>query len=268
MVNILYKGEVIAVINEERKIKIAQLINEEGIVQVQQLADIFNVSIYTVRRDLSDLEKRGLIKKTHGGAVKVEKSAWLPTIEEGRQEAAAEKKAIAMKALEYIEEGDTIFLMGSTITGMVIPHLDFKRLTVVTNSLDVAVALCQYDTIETIVTGGRVKNYKGNILGSKAVEEVRGYYFDKSFIPCGGVQQRNGVTTSTIDSADLTRAVVSSTGENILIADYRKIGRVTFSKVCDISAIHRLITDDKADKNELEEISKENVLIDIVSAQE
>ena len=71
-------------LNEERKKKIAQLINEEGIVQIQKLADLFNVSIYTIRRDLNDLEKRGVIRKTRGGAVRIEKAAWLPTVEEGK----------------------------------------------------------------------------------------------------------------------------------------------------------------------------------------
>lgn len=255
-------------LNEERKKKIAQLINEEGIVQIQKLADLFNVSIYTIRRDLNDLEKRGVIRKTRGGAVRIEKAAWLPTVEEGKKEAAKEKKAIALKALQYIEDTDTIFLMGSTITNIMIPKLQGKKLTVVTNSLDVAAGLCRYDTIETIIIGGRVKNYKGNILGSKAVEDIRNYYLDKSFIPCGGVNHKYGITTSTIDSADLTRTVIKSAGENILIADYRKIGRVTFSKVCGISSVSRLITDDKADKSELEELQREDIDIDIVSPEE
>lgn len=254
-------------LNEERKKKIMEMIENEGIVQIQQLAKAFEVSIYTIRRDLSDLEKRELIRRTHGGAVKIEKSAWLPTPEEGKKEAVAEKKAIALKASEYIEEGDCIFLMGSTITGMMIPHILGKKITVVTNSLDVGISLSQYDRIETILVGGRIKNYKGNILGSKAVEEIKNYHFDKAFIPCGGVHCKAGVTTSTIDSADFTRAVISSTRENILVADYRKIGRITFSRICDITKISRLITDNKADKNELEKITRKNIAVDVATSQ-
>lgn len=255
-------------LTEERKNKIIQMLEMDGIVQVQKLADTFDVSIYTIRRDLSDLEQKGLLKKTHGGAVMVEKAMWLPTVEEGMKEAVAEKKAIALKAASYIEDGDTIFLMGSTITHMIIPSISRKKLTIATNSLDVAKSLCLYENIETIIIGGKVRNYKGNILGSRAVCDVQNFYFDKAIIPCAGVQSRSGITTSTVETADFTRSVVNSTRESILVADYRKIGRVTFSRICDVTSVKRLITDGKADKTELEEILKLDVQIDIVNATE
>jgi len=251
-------------LTEERKKKMIEMVEKDGIVNIQRLADMFNVSIYTVRRDLSDLEQKGLLKKTHGGAVRVEKAMWLPTIEEGQKEAAAEKSAIAAKAAQYIEDGDTVFLMGSTITQMIIPSISGKKLTVVTNSLDVGKSLCPYDNIETIIIGGKIRNYKANILGSRAINEVLNYYFDKAFIACAGVQAKSGITTSTIETSDFTKAVINSTSENILVADYRKIGRTTFSKICDVSNVKRLITDDKADSNELDEILEKGVSIDIV----
>jgi DeoR/GlpR family transcriptional regulator of sugar metabolism len=117
-----------SLLREERQYKIATLIEKDGIAQVQQLSGIFGVSIYTIRRDLSSLEKRGLIKKTHGGAVKLEKSMWLPTMEQGFREAAAEKQAIALKTSEYISDGDTVFLIGSTITNMLIPNIVNKKM--------------------------------------------------------------------------------------------------------------------------------------------
>jgi DeoR/GlpR family transcriptional regulator of sugar metabolism len=252
-------------LNEERKKRIAELVNKDGVVQIQQFADLFNVSIYTIRRDLSDLEKKGLIRKTHGGAVRVEKSVWLPTIEEGQKEAVEEKKAIALKASQYIDNGDTVFFMGSTISHMMIPYLSQKRITVVTNSLDVAKALSSMENIETIIIGGKIKNYKGNVLGSRAVEDIGCYHFDRAFIPCAGVHHKKGATTSTLDSADFTRAVINSSSQNILIADYRKVGRVTFCKICDISHINVLITDDKADKNELDNLSKKGVNVYIAN---
>lgn len=255
-------------LSEERKKKMAFLIEKEGIVQAQKLAEMFQVSIFTIRRDLTDLEKKGIVKKTHGGALHVEKAMWLPSIENGEKEAAAEKMAIALKAAQYIEDGDTLFFMGSTITHYIIPLIKHMKITIITNSLDVAKTLSTLDNIETIIIGGRIKNYKGNILGSRAVNEIKDYYFDKAFIPCAGISHEKGITTSTIDSADFTRAIINSTSESILITDYRKIGRVTFSKICDVSSVKRLITDDKADRNELSEISKKNVIIDIVKTQD
>lgn len=251
-------------LTEERRKKIIEIINTDGIAEANELSNFFDVSIYTIRRDLSELERKELIKKTHGGAIKVEKSAWLPTVEDGMKEAIPEKKAIAKKAASYIENGDTIFLTGSTISLAIIQHIQDYKLTVVTNSLDVGKALSMDENIETILIGGKVKNYKGNILGSHAVCEIGGFYFDKAFIPCAGIEVKAGVTTSTIESADFTRAVINSARESILVADYRKIGRVTFAKICGINCINRLITDSKADKDELDRISKKGVLIDTV----
>lgn len=253
---------------EERRQKIVDIIQSEGSRSLQQLSSMLNVSIYTIRRDIADLSSKGLIKKTHGGAVKTEKAMWLPSVEEGRKDAISEKSAIAVKAASYLEDGDTVFLMGSTITEIVIPHITHKRLTVVTNSLDVGKLLSNYENIEVILIGGKIKNYKGNILGSQAVEYVSRFYFDKALIPCAGIEEKRGITTSTTDSADFTRAVINSTRENIIVADYRKIGRITFSFVCDIRNITRLITDDKSDKELLESMSKRGLKIDVVKVKQ
>ncbi|MFZ5967953.1 MAG: DeoR/GlpR family DNA-binding transcription regulator [Bacillota bacterium] len=250
-------------ITEARRKKIIELIEREGVVNLQQLTDSFDVSIYTIRRDLTDLEKKGLLKKTHGGAVRVEKTKWIPTMESGKTEAVEEKKCIAVKAAELVSDGDTIMLMGSTIALYMIPLIKHKTITIVTNSLDIAKELSLFENIETILIGGRIKNYKGNILGSRAVDEIRNYHFDKAFLPCAGIEDNMGISTSTIDSADFLSAVVESTNQNIVIADYRKIGRITFAKVCTIEKIDMLITDERSDKETLAKLVKKGLKIEI-----
>lgn len=249
-------------ITEARRKKILELIEREGIVNLQQLTDTFNVSIYTIRRDLTTLEKKGLLKKTHGGAVRVEKSKWIPSIEEGKTEALEEKKKIAQKSAQFVDDGDTIMLMGSMVSLLMIPMIKDKNITIVTNSLDVAKEICQIPNIETILIGGHIKNYKGNILGSRAVNDLKNYYFDKSFIPCAGINQA-GVSTSTIDSSDFLKTVIEQSRQNIIITDYRKIGRITFAHVCDLDKIHILITDDQGSKDELNKIAKKGVHVEI-----
>ncbi|QEK12526.1 DeoR/GlpR transcriptional regulator [Crassaminicella thermophila] len=253
-------------ITEARRKKIIELVEREGIVNLHQLTETFNVSIYTIRRDLTALEKNGLLKKTHGGAVRVEKSKWIPSIEEGKTEALNEKKKIAIKAAQFVDDGDTIMLMGSMISLLMIPIIKDKNITVVTNSLDVAKELSQIPNIETIVIGGRIKNYKGNILGSRAINDLKNYHFDKAFIPCAGIKEDTGISTSTIDSSDFLKAVIDSSRKNIVIADYRKIGRITFANVCQLDKIHVLITDDKADKEALNKIEKKGIYIEIGNA--
>jgi len=250
-------------ITEERRKKILELIDRDGIVSLQQLTDAFDISIYTIRRDLNALEEKGLLKKTHGGAVRIEKSRWIPSMEEGKSEALDEKKSIAVKASRLVDNGDTIFLMGSTISLLMIPLLKDKNLTVVTNSLDVAKELSAIPSIETILIGGRIKNYKGNILGSRAVNDLRNYYFDKAFVPCAGIKENVGISTSTIDSADFLKTVISCSRENIVVADYRKFNRVTFAKVCNLEEIDVFITDERVDKDELTRIAKKGIKVEI-----
>ena len=250
-------------ITEARRKKIQELIEREGIVNLQQLVERFDVSIYTIRRDLNALEEQGLLKKTHGGAVKVEKTRWIPSMETGKNEAFEEKKKIALKASEFVENGDTIMLMGSTIALFMIPMIQDKNVTIVTNSLDVAKELSLLPNIETILIGGRIKNFRGNILGSRAVNDLRNYYFDKAFIPCAGINSSFGVSTSTLDSADFVKTVIQCTRQNVIIADYRKIGRSTFAKVSDLAPVYLLITDDRADKDELNRLAKSGIRIEV-----
>ncbi|MEW9123929.1 MAG: DeoR/GlpR family DNA-binding transcription regulator [Thermotaleaceae bacterium] len=250
-------------ITEARRKKILELVEREGIVNLQQLVEGFGVSIYTIRRDLNALEEQGLLKKTHGGAARIEKTRWVPSIEAGKNEAIDEKKKVALRAVEFIENGDTIMLMGSTIALLMIPMFRDKNITVVTNSLDTAKELSLIPTIETILIGGRIKNFRGNILGSRAVNELGNYYFDKAFLPCAGINSSFGVSTSTLDSADFLKAVIAASRQSILIADYRKIGRTTFAKVSDLAQIDLLITDDSADKEELHRLEKRGLRIEI-----
>ncbi len=250
-------------ISEARRKKIVELIDKEGIITLQRLTDTFGVSIYTIRRDLSILEEKNLIQKTHGGAMSLQKTKWIPSLEEGQKEALEEKKKIAAKAQDFIKSGDTIMLIGSIITILMLPYIKNKKLTIVTNSINVAKELCAFPNIETILIGGRIKNYKGNILGSRAIIDLQNYFFDKAFIPCAGVKSDTGISTSTIDSSDFLKAVIQRSRKNIIIADYRKIGIDTFAKVCPIENIDLLITDEKADQKELRQIAKKGIKLEI-----
>ncbi|WP_053956140.1 DeoR/GlpR family DNA-binding transcription regulator [Inediibacterium massiliense] len=251
-------------ITEARRKKITELVEKEGVVNLQQLTDTFNVSIYTIRRDLTALEKEGFLKKAHGGAIRIEKSKWISSIEEGKFEALEEKQKIAKLAATLIEDGDTIMLMGSIISLLMIPFIQNKNITIVTNSLDIAKELCQIPNIETIMIGGTIKNYKGNILGSKAISDLKNYHFDKAFIPCAGIKDDPGVTTSTLDSSDFLKGVIQSSRKKIIVADYRKIGRITFAHVCNIKSVHMLITDAKSNEQELNKIRKKGIQVEVV----
>ncbi|WP_129600014.1 DeoR/GlpR family DNA-binding transcription regulator [Anaerophilus nitritogenes] len=250
-------------ITEARRKKIIELVEEEGVINLQQLTDTFHVSIYTIRRDLTALEKDGFLKKTHGGAVRIEKSKWISSMEEGKLEALEEKKKIAKLAATLIEDEDTIMLMGSMISLLMIPFIENKNITIVTNSLDIAKELSNISNIETIIIGGTI-NYKRNILGSRAISDLKNYHFDKAFIPCAGIKDDPGVTTSTLDSSDFLKEVIHCSRKKILVSDYRKIGRITFAHVCSIESIHMLITDDKSNEQELNKIRKKGVQVEIV----
>lgn len=251
-------------IAEERKKKITEFVTSIGIVDVKQLAVMFDVSIYTIRRDLNELEQKGLINKTRGGAVRSEKSSFIPSMEEGMSEAIIEKNQIAESAADLIDEGDTIMLPGTTINQLMLPHIQHKKVMIVTNSIPIAQKSMIYPGLETIILGGRIKSHRGNIFDMKAYNELQQFHFDKCFLAAAGIHVENGITTAALDSAIFSSSVMKRSKQSIFLLDYRKVGRVTFSKICNIQDPELIITNISSDPDQIDTLKQKNAKIILV----
>lgn len=238
---------------QQRREKILDLIREDGHAKVLQLSNIFKVTEVTIRQDLEKLEKDGFIEREHGGAFLKNIGLNVKNIVLQNQEHMTEKAAIAHKALELISDGDTIILdSGSTTTEIAKLITGFKNLTVITNSLNIALTLGVDTEINLVVTGGEFKAPTLSLTGQKAADFFEGIHVDKLFLATAGITLKSGLTYPSISDLVVKRAMIESANEVYLVADSSKIGKSSFASLGALSLIDFLITDSKIAKENIE----------------
>ena len=252
---------------EERRDEIIRLLEESGSLSVQDLSEHFNVSGTTIRTDLSVLEEKGYLRRTHGGAVLPQ-----PPVsyfrELGIQERTRlrEKQAIAEAALQYVSPYDTILIdngttMASFCTAIVRSSL--SSLTVYSNDLNGIQILESKETFELRLLGGRVRSGFHYTYGQQVLDELGKYHFRRLFLATNAVSA-DGLTTVNSDLAAVKQAMIAAAEETILLADSSKIGQVGFQKFADLSKIDIMITDNglsKSDRTFLEKHIRTLILV-------
>lgn len=241
---------------EERLQKITEYVGKFTRVSVQQLCDIFDVSESTVRRDLKELESRGLLKRTHGGAVHIDSVAFEPSYHDKEDKYRNEKQKIAKKAAELIEDGDSLIIDSGTTTYYLADELTrFRNLRVVTNSILLAQKLSELPGVEVMSTGGILRKNTMALVGPVAEEVLEKFRADKAFIGTNGLDVKFGLTTPNIVEASIKHKMMTVSDQVIVLADHTKIGAVSFSKFGSLSDIDDCVTGNEiqqAQKNELE----------------
>ena len=231
---------------QQRREKILDLIREDGHAKVVQLSKIFKVTEVTIRQDLEKLEKDGFVEREHGGAYLKNIGLNVKNIALLNQDNLLEKAIIGRKALEYINDGDTIILdSGSTTTEIAKLINNFKNLTVITNSLNIALILGGVPEINLVVTGGEFKAPTLSLTGQKAADFFDGLHVDKLFLATAGITLKSGLTYPSISDIVVKRAMIESANEVYLVADSSKIGKSAFASLGALSLIDFLITDSK-----------------------
>lgn len=232
------------VFTEERLSKIVELLAGDRRVAVSELSRLLDVSESTIRRDLSLLEKQGLIKRTHGGAVPATSTAFEPSFIQKEIEFIEEKQSIGRKAAQMIEEGETVILDSGTTTLQIARYCATKRnLTVVTNSIHIALELSGAQEIEVVVVGGSLRKNTYALVGPVAEDGLRGLYADKVFLGVNGISPDRGLSTPNIVEARVKRAMLGAAREAIIVADHSKVGREAFASIAPIDRIQALVTD-------------------------
>lgn len=234
---------------EERQSKIAELLKSQSSIKVNELANIFEVSESTIRRDLQDMEQRGLLTRTHGGAVGAEKTSFEPTFHEKSDEKHEEKLKIAKVAINMIEDGETIILDSGTTTLEIARNLGNKKLIVITNSIDIAAELSTKENIELIVTGGTLRLTTRAMVGHITEMSLKNFRVDKAFIGANGISIEEGITTPNFVEAQTKKAMMNVANKVYIVADSRKFNQVNFSVICPIRAVTGIITSSDLDNN-------------------
>lgn len=237
------KGECSLQANQRRKLVIKE-INEQGKVEIDQLAEQLQVSAMTIRRDLTLLEEDGRLIRTMGGAVLPKPLINETPFSTKETHHIERKKQIAKKAFQFIESEQTILLDAGTTTLELAKLIKNEHnLTVITNDIRIAAELIE-SKLNVIIIGGTVQNNIGTIYGAKAIEFIEEIYVDLFFLGTHAVDSYAGVTSPSLEKSILKQAMLRSAESTWLLADSSKIGEKAFSKVCDLQDITGFITDD------------------------
>jgi DeoR/GlpR family transcriptional regulator of sugar metabolism len=245
----------------ERLEKIAQLLRDRHVVRVKELCQIMGVSPATVRRDLTEMESRGLIRKVHGGAVPASPRLSEPLFDDKAAVRTREKQRISKMALELLTPNDTVFLDGgSTVLALATHLVNMDELTVVTNSLRVAGALSGAGP-RVVVIGGELRNLSQTFVGPLTGPMIGKLHVDIAFMGTIGIDIKKGLTTTDPREAYTKEQVIKSAQHVVLLADSSKIGAVSFVGFAEVADIGTFITDTGAAKRDLQAIRKENVTV-------
>lgn len=235
---------------EKRAKEILRLLLSHGKTSVEELTELFATSPASIRRDLVRLEERGLVHRTHGGAMLAgqtyEPFRFDASFHEREGRFTPEKQRIALVAADLVDENETIgFTAGTTTTHVALALRLRAGLHVITNAVNIGLELSSSNGLDTTLTGGCMR-WSGafSLVGPTAIESLNAVVMDKVFVGVCGVDPKHGATTIEADEAAVFRAMARRAKRVIVVADSSKVGMASPAVICAATDIDVLITDD------------------------
>lgn len=234
-----------------RRSQILSDLTQSHEVNVAQLSARFGVSDVIIRRDLENLERDGLLRRIHGGAVPLARTYLAEFEAAAAGERQAEKERIGRAAAEMVNPGERIFLDSGTTVLQLARHIPprlqpHNHLTVVTNSLHIVRELGRYHGVDLLLLGGLYLPQYDIVVGPSAVQDLHELRVDKTFMGTKGLMLERGISTTNVLEAETDRAAVEAASQVILLADSSKIGVDSLAPIVPLTRIYRFITDDGA----------------------
>lgn len=250
-------------LREQRQQAIIEELERAGSVSVAALTRQLGVSDMTIRRDLEELSAQNLLRKVHGGAVPVPKTAAEPHFVKKQKLNRAEKRAIARTALGFVNDGDAVALSAGTTTWQIAASLKRERasLTFITNSTNIALTLQENGWEQIVLSGGMFRTPSDALVGPFAERTLRTLNSDVLFLGVHGIHPYAGLTTPNVAEAETNRCLIESAQKVVVVADHSKLGVVALAKIVPLSRVDVLITDSKAPPEMLREIELAGVRV-------
>lgn len=245
----------------EREAQILALLQDQGSVTIEELSARFAVSEMTARRDLDRLEEKGLAERRHGGGI-------LPGRLVGEEPYAvkaathiAEKTRIALAALEFVHDQDTLILDSGTTTHELLTVLDRRRgLTIATNDLTLALDASRAG-IPTWMAGGLIQPEIGSAIGEGARTFFERLAVDIAFIGVASISRDHFICTTSLEKAAVKTAMMKAARKTVLLADASKFGTAAFVKICPLTEFDAIVTDRRLSATERATLTKASVTL-------
>ncbi|PFJ38243.1 DeoR/GlpR family DNA-binding transcription regulator [Bacillus thuringiensis] len=252
-------------LQEHRHQKIEAFLKQQKSVKAIELTSLLKVSIDTVRRDLEALEKKGTIKRVHGGAIlKQNNNNVLNKLFNEREINNLEKKQeVATTAVELIEEGQAIALNGGTTTIELAKILieKFQRLTIITNDIRILSILGVNKNFQVILSGGFFNPEEYTLYGKQCEEILSSFNIDIAFITVNGLSLENGLTDFRIHEVEVIKSILSRTKHKVVIADSSKFETSSYINICPLKEVDLFVTDGSIPSAIVEKYSQNNIRI-------
>lgn len=227
----------------ERHKRIVDLVNERGSIRVAEISELFDVTEETARRDLDRLEAEGRLKRSHGGAVRLDDEPGEISYAERERTHSAEKAEVARLAVQFINPGDRIILDASSTAWYLARLIPDMPLTVLTNSVRVTQELAAKERMEVISTGGLLRGTSMSFIGPQAEEILQRYHVNKAFVSCKGVHLEYGISEASVLQGLIKQRMIETADEVYLIVDHSKFGVRDFSHVASLAVVDTIVTD-------------------------
>lgn len=256
-------------IPEQRRASVLDHIRKKGAASIQELSEAIGISISTIRRDLEHLEERGYLERSHGGAIiqKHLRSTFEPEASISAEFFRAEKQAIGKAAAQTLRAGESV-IFDSSSTVLAAARAAVVRdlaLTAVTNDLGIGQTLAASAKMRVVVLGGTVRPNSLTLIGAPGEPFLSNLNADVAFIGAHAISEL-ALTETSLETAAMKRAMINSARRVVLLADASKFQPAAFCRICTLSAVHELITDDRASDSDLARIRDLGVVVSVVPA--
>lgn len=234
-------------------------------VSIDNLCEEFQISKNTLRRDLDVLSKKGTVTKVYGGVTSIEpNSTVLTTFNERNVKNSESKNRIVKTAVQFIKDGDTIFIDTGTSTSNIIDHIgQLNKVTVITNSIEVMYKTQSYPNIILIGLPGILKRHTSSLVGSDCSKYLKTYNIDKAFMACTAISLENGVTNASSEEYEIKKTAIERSHEHYLLVDNTKFDKTSLMTFCQIQQLDCIITDIQPNDTYMEFFENNNIHVEI-----
>lgn len=247
---------------EQRKQKILELLKENDSVRVSSLSRLFGVSEVTIRIYLEDLEKKGLLSRIHGGAISSYKPYYTMSLNQRLETNQQAKLAIAERVAEMIQPNDTIMLNAGTTTLFVFRHFPAQyNLSIVTNSISIALEASGNPNYNVVLVGGSVNSKYQFTYGEDVVEQLGKYRADKLILSVDGIDLNHGFSTYYDKEVAVATTMINQSNCCIVAADHSKFGHSAFAKISNISVADYIVTNGQLNQEVEKKLESKGVTI-------